>query len=73
MIPAMTNLGLKLVQFCLGDGVRLGDDRNQIDFTLQLLHRHQVERLESAVNNVSKVTMAAIHIGVGWSEVSNAI
>lgn len=37
---------LELLQFCLGDGVGLRDDGNDVHFRVQLLHANQVDGLE---------------------------
>lgn len=38
---------LEFLQLSLGDGVRLSDDRNDVHFGIQLLHAHQIYRLEA--------------------------
>ena len=40
-------LGFELVELRLGDGVSLGDDRDDVDLTVQLFHGHQVKSLQS--------------------------
>lgn len=38
---------LKSLQLRLGNGVRLGNDRDDIHFGVQLLHANQIQRFES--------------------------
>ena len=40
------DLPLELLQLLLVDGVRLGDDRDDVDLLVQLLHAHQVDALK---------------------------
>ena len=40
------DLPLELLQLLLVDGVRLGDDRDDVDLLIQLLHAHQVDALK---------------------------
>ena len=36
----------ELLQLLLGDGVRFGDDRNDVDLGIERLHRHQIQGLQ---------------------------
>lgn len=46
---------LETRQLRFGDGVRLGDDRNDVDFRVELLHAHQIERLQPVPGRADEV------------------
>ena len=49
------DLPFKLLQLLLVDRVGLGDDRDDVDLLIQLLHTHQVDALEKIWTNEKRV------------------
>lgn len=51
----LVDLRLELLQFGLGDSVRLSDDRNDVHLRVQLLHADQVDGLETVTGGADEV------------------
>jgi hypothetical protein len=57
---------LEFLQLRLGDGVSFGNDRNDVDLRVQLLHAHQIQRLQSmpcGADEVQADVDAAVVVG----------
>jgi len=54
-IQLLDDLRLESLQLNLGNGVRLGDHRNDVHLAVQLLHAHQIQRLESVPGGADEV------------------